>query len=141
MIAAIIIVAIIIAVIAIIAATAIIAGIVTIAAVTTGVLTGAITGAIVATAVQAARSWALLPAGCWVMRSSGAMATGPRAPLSARAWARSPGEPLTGTVKSSAICRKHENLPSVLTGWRRSEERRVGKECGRTCRTRGSPNT
>src|SRR3546814_554799 len=85
MIAAIIIVAIIIAVIAIIAATAIIAGIVTIAAVTTGVLTGAITGAIVATAVQAARSWALLPAGCWVMRSSGAMATGPRAPLSARA--------------------------------------------------------
>src|SRR3546814_4224243 len=73
------------AVIAIIAATAIIAGIVTIAAVTTGVLTGAITGAIVATAVQAARSWALLPAGCWVMRSSGAMATGPRAPLSARA--------------------------------------------------------
>src|SRR3546814_8919522 len=118
MIAAIIIVAIIIAVIAIIAATAIIAGIVTIAEVTTGVLTGAINGAIVATAVQAARSWALLTAGCWVMRSSGAMATGPREHLSARAEARMPGEPLYGNVKSSTICRKPEHLPSVLTGLR-----------------------
>src|SRR3546814_21181562 len=94
MIAAIIIVAIIIAVIAIIAATAIIAGLVTIAAVTTGVLNGAITGAIVATAVQAARSWALLPAVCWVMRSWCAMGTGPRAHLSARGEGRSPGERL-----------------------------------------------
>src|SRR3546814_19094120 len=28
---------------------------------------------------------------------------------------------------------------SVTPGWRRSEERRVGKECVSTCRYRGSP--
>src|SRR3546814_19108421 len=119
MMAAIIIVGIIIAVIAIIAATAIIAGIVTIAAVTTRVLTGAITGAIVATAVQAARSWALLPAGCWVMRSEGAQATGPRAPLSVRALARLAGQHLNGDVRGRDNALKQETFPSGTREWRK----------------------
>src|SRR3546814_19179614 len=34
-----------------------------------------------------------------------------------------------------------ERSAPELVGWKRSEERRVGKECDRTCRSRWSPFT
>src|SRR3546814_10223388 len=36
--------------------------------------------------------------------------------------------------------RKHGRCPDVRTSWLRSEERRVGKECVSTCRSRWSPS-
>src|SRR3546814_18108065 len=47
-----------------------------------------------------------------------------------RVWLRSEGERVDGTTESADF--------EVLYG-RRSEERRVGKECVSTCRSRGSP--
>src|SRR3546814_11962460 len=43
------------------------------------------------------------------------------------------------SVQSRSLTRPHGHIGRDRSGWR-SEERRVGKECGSTCRSRWSPS-